>query len=232
MDRFVGGGTMKSTSRFGRRGIVRRVIVPLAVGLATGVLGVSVAGAHAVPKVTISGFRRANELLFGGAASGKTPVTVHVYAGVCARGPEVASAQADVVKHRWQAGFGGDQLQGSIWTAVATEPSPRGRGEGSSTPVTVNPYELPEVTIDAPQLSSNNTNPAFSGAVDGECEVVVHVFLGTVEVASANATASGGRWASGALSTPLPSGKHVFTAYAQCGDAKSLAVAFEVNTEP
>jgi hypothetical protein len=60
----------------------------------------------------------------------------------------------------------------------------------------------------------------------------VHVFQGAVEVAKANATASGGKWATGALSSPLPSGKHVFTAYAQCGEAKSVTVSFEVNTEP
>ena len=46
--------------------------------------------------------------------------------------------------------------------------------------------------------------------------MVVHVFEGATEVASATTTASGGKWSTSgaALGKELPSGKHTFTAKA------------------
>ena len=96
--------------------------------------------------------------------------------------------------------------------------------------------EPPIVTIVGPPSPSNDTTPAFSGNASESTEVVVHVFEGATEVASARTTASGGKWST-SLSTALSSGKHTFTAYAieKSGlgnaDGKSETVRFEVDTD-
>ena len=81
-------------------------------------------------------------------------------------------------------------------------------------------------------------NPSFSGEASENTEVVVHVFLGTEEVASAKTTAASGKWSTSGLSKALPSGKNTFKAFANeksgLGNAegKSNEVSFEVNTLP
>ncbi len=68
--------------------------------------------------------------------------------------------------------------------------------------------------------------------------MIVHVFEGATEVASASSTAAGAKWSTSTLSKALASGKHTFTAYATeksaagNADGKSATVTFEVNTEP
>ncbi len=126
-----------------------------------------------------------------------------------------------------------------IFTAYATEKSGLGNGEGHSAPVTFEvDTEPPSVSIVDPPSPSKNTTPGFSGAASESTEVVVHVFEGATEVASASTTASGGKWSTSTLSKTLSTGKHSFTAYATeksaagNADGKSETVGFEVNTEP
>ena len=75
----------------------------------------------------------------------------------------------------------------------------RRRRAGSATPTAKSgtgrfevDTEPPVVTIDGPPSPSNNTKPSFSGTASENTEVVVHVFEGAEEVASAKTTASGG----------------------------------------
>jgi hypothetical protein len=51
------------------------------------------------------------------------------------------------------------------------------------------------------------------------------------ELVRASVTAADTNW-SATLSSPLPSGKHVFIAFAQCGEERSASVVFDVDTEP
>ncbi len=127
------------------------------------------------------------------------------------------------------------------FTAVAIEKSGLGNGEGESAPKTfeVN-TEPPVVTLAQPTKLSNDIEPPFSGGASENTQVVVHVFEGSTEVASATTTASGGSWATTAteLSKTLPKGKRTFTAYAKeksglgNEEGESATVTFEVNTEP
>ena len=173
---------------------------------------------------------------FSGAASESTEVTVHVFEGAT----EVASVSTTAAGGKWSTSTLSKALaEGKhTFTAYATEKSAAGNADGKSATVTfeVN-TEPPTVSIVAPPSPSNDTTPAFSGTANENTEVVVHVFEGATEVASASTTASGGKWSTSTLSKPLASGKHSFTAHATeksglgNADGKSETVSFEVNTE-
>src|SRR5205085_6529296 len=73
----------------------------------------------------------------------------------------------------------------------------------------------PEVEITkGPESRSNNVKPTFEGTASENTEVVVHVKLGTTEVASGQTTAAAGKWSIPTLSKALPPGNNKFTAYA------------------
>ena len=97
--------------------------------------------------------------------------------------------------------------------------------------------EKPVVTLAQPLTPSNKAEPSFSGTASEATEVVVHVFEGTTEVATAKATASGGKWSTAALTKALTSSRGTFTAVAKeksgLGNAEgeSAKVTFEINTE-
>jgi large repetitive protein len=174
---------------------------------------------------------------FSGSASEATEVTVHVFEG----SSEVASATTTASGGAWSTSTLSKALRSGKhgFTAFATEKSGLGNGEGKSATVSFEvDTEPPVVTLGQPVSPSNVTTPSFSGSASEATEVTVHVFEGTSEVASGSATASGGGWSIKALSKPLLSGKHTFTAFATeksgLGNAegKSATVSFEVNTEP
>ena len=81
------------------------------------------------------------------------------------------------------------------YTAIAEQPSPIGNPPGMSKALTffVN-TEPPKVAIVQPETPSNNTTPTLTGMTNAETSVVVHVFEGSSEVASATATPSSGTW--------------------------------------
>ena len=173
---------------------------------------------------------------FSGTASESTEVEVHVFEGAT----EKANAKTTAVGGKWSTSSLSTALPSGkhTFTARATEVSGLGNGEGESATVSfeVN-TESPTVTLVGPPTPSKNTTPAFSGTASEETEVVVHVFEGLTEVASASTTASGGKWSTGTLSPALPEGKHTFTAHATeksglgNGEGESATVSFEVNTE-
>ncbi len=172
---------------------------------------------------------------FSGTASESTEVEVHVFQGAT----EVAKAKTTAAGGTWSTSTLNKALPAGkhTFTAFATEKSAIGNPEGQSNTVSfeVN-TEPPTVTINPPPLRSNNTSPTFSGTASENTEVIVHVFEGATEVATAKTTASGGSWSTSSLSKPLPAGKHGFTAFAieKSGlgnaDGESSTVNFEVDT--
>ena len=94
------------------------------------------------------------------------------------------------------------------YTAVASQTSPIGNGEGKSTavPFIVN-TEPPKVELKEESVAkrSNNRKPVFSGTSNTpEPEVVVHIFEGATEVAKTTAKVIEGSWKTAALSPELP----------------------------
>jgi hypothetical protein len=172
---------------------------------------------------------------FSGTASEETEVVVRVFEG----GTEKAKATTTASGGKWSTSTLSPALPAGkhTFTAQATEKSGLGNSEGESNVVTfeVN-TELPKVTLVGPPTPSNNTTPSFSGTASEETEVVVHVFEGLTEVASASTIASGGKWSTSTLTPALPPGKHTFTAQATeksgLGNAEgeSNTVTFQVNT--
>ncbi|HTZ62491.1 MAG TPA: hypothetical protein VMB51_00130 [Solirubrobacteraceae bacterium] len=109
---------------------MRRAVLTLGVGL--GVLGLAGTAAarkpHEPPVVTIEA---SGECAYYGLASGKLPVTIHLYQGTTAAGIEVAQQTVRVRKHKWSSTL--MQPQGGPYTAVATEPGRHaGTPEGQS----------------------------------------------------------------------------------------------------
>ena len=173
---------------------------------------------------------------FSGTASENTEVLVTVKLGSEA----VATATATASGGKWTAGALSKALPTgkNSFTAVAKEKSGIGNAEGESTPLVsfeVN-TEAPVVTLNQPTTPSNNTKPTFSGTASENTEVIVTVKLGSEAIATASATASGGKWTAATLSKALPTGKNTFTAVAKeksaLGNAEgeSATVSFEVNT--
>jgi len=174
---------------------------------------------------------------FSGTAGEETAVEVHVYEGLV----EVAHASTTAAGGKWSTSALSKALapgDGS-YTADATETSGLGNAEGESETVAFVVDTLaPSVTITQPSSPSKNTTPGFSGTASEETEVTVHVFSGPTEVASASATAAGGKWSTSTLNKALELGDHTFTAYATevsglgNGEGTSKTVSFEVDTEP
>ena len=172
---------------------------------------------------------------FSGEASENTEVVVHVFEG----STEVATAKTTASGGKWSTSLSKPLQSGKrTFTAHATEVSGLGNvaGESGTVSFEVN-TEPPVVSLGQPATPSKNQTPSFSGEASENTEVVVHVFEGATEVASASTTASGGKWST-SLSKPLQSGKHGFTAHATevsglgNGEGTSSTVSFEVNTEP
>ncbi len=151
---------------------------------------------------------------FKGTASASTEVVVHVYEGSGTGGTQVAEATAKVEgSGEWVSGKvtlpGGERT----YTAIAEQPSPIGNPPGMSKALTffVN-TEPPKVAIVQPETPSNNTTPTLTGMTNAETSVVVHVFEGSSEVASATATPSSGTWS--AKVTLPATGERTYTAFA------------------
>ena len=226
----------------------RRSAWAILIGLILLVSGVLAAGASAAPLLSMqqptSGSTTNSTPTFAGTTSDTVDgVQVLLYEGSSAAGKPaetLETPQASTGNWSVQA-TGALALSSSTYTAVAeqTESLLLGLGETSSTaPVTFQvDTDPPEVTLNQPAKLSNDTTPSFSGGASEAGEVVVHIFLGSEEVATATASASGGSWSSGGASPALPAGKHSFTAYAtevsSLGNSEGRStpeVSFEVNT--
>jgi hypothetical protein len=191
------------------------------------------------PKVTIErppSPSSNTEPSFEGTASENTEVVVHVFEGSTER----ADAKTTASGGKWSTSTLSKALPSGkhTFTAHATEVSGLDNATGESNTVTFEVDTLSPVValVNGPPSISSNTTPSFSGTASEETEVVVHVFEGSKEVATATTSASGGNWSAGPVSPALPTGKHSFTAYATevsgLGNAegKSNTVTFEVNT--
>src|SRR5205085_989867 len=127
------------------------------------------------------------------------------------------------------------------FTAYATEDSAINNEDGESNTVEFEVDTLPpNVAITkGPEPRSSNTKPTFEGTASENTEVVVHIKLGTTEVATGSTTAAAGKWSMSALSKLLPAGGSEFrgdgSEKSGIGnpDGKSEPpVSFEVDTEP
>jgi hypothetical protein len=178
---------------------------------------------------------------FSGTASDSTQVVVQIFDS---SSREVSRATATPHGGSWTSGPASPALSGvrSQYTAVATEASSLGNAPGSSATVSFEIDTLaPTVTLASPPLRSNDTTPVFSGTATDTPPVTVTVYEGFKatgsSIASVKATpAPSGSWTAAKLS-PLPAGRHTFTAVARQSssignpEGASNAVTFVVDTD-
>ncbi|HWX74588.1 MAG TPA: Ig-like domain-containing protein, partial [Solirubrobacteraceae bacterium] len=180
---------------------------------------------------------------FSGTASDTTAVSVNVYSGGRAEGIPLVTLEANPVGGRWSSAGVSPPLLSGTYTVIATQPSSLGNPSGTSEAATfVVEAGAPSVTLDAPPARSNDTLPSFSGTASEATPVTVEVFEGPraqgALAAIARTTATPGSWSTEPLETPLPEGRHTFTAVAlQASEhgkppGESGPVSFIVDTEP
>ena len=178
---------------------------------------------------------------FTGSASDTTPVTVHVYAGTTATGPEASTATAEGTGGSWHSNMTSALLSGQ-YTAVATQPSSLGNPAGVSETVDFTVDTAPPiVTLNQPPSPSNDTTPSFTGLASDTTPITVAIYEGPkavgTAVSHANATAIEGEggWTSSEASPALENGEYtaVATQASSLGNAqgKSSPVAFTVDTK-
>jgi hypothetical protein len=180
---------------------------------------------------------------FSGTASDTTVVTVEVFRGARPQGSLAAAVRVSMSGGNWTSANVSPPLANGEYTAVATQSSSLGNGNGVSNPVT---FEVdtasPLVTLKTPASPSNQTAPSFSGTASEATPVTVEIFEGSRPegdlVATVVARNTPGSWTSGPVTPALPRGRHAFTALAIQTSAiknpagKSAPVTFVVNTEP
>jgi hypothetical protein len=151
---------------------------------------------------------------FSGTATDSTPVTVTVHQGTKVTGTVVGKTTATPSAGRWLSGTVTLPNGKSTYTAVATQPSSLGNPGGTSSPVSFTvDTAAPSVTMTAPSARTNTATPAFSGTTDEATAVVVHIYDSSdLQVATATAPATVGRWTSGGATPALPDGH--YTAFA------------------
>ncbi len=144
---------------------------------------------------------------FRGTATDTTAVTVEVFSGPSATGSPIADVgQTARTGSEWSAAS--PALADGTYTAVAVEPSSLFNEAGRSAPVTfVVDTSPPTVTLKAFTSPSNSRSPSFSGTASDTEPVVVHVLAAGVQIASAQATPSGGEWKAGPVTPELPAGE-------------------------
>src|SRR5205085_2045909 len=152
---------------------------------------------------------------FEGTASENTEVVVHVKLGTT----EVASGPTTAAAGKWSISTLNKRLPAANnkLTAYATEKSGIGNLDGKSEPPGSIEVDTPPTTLfrtKGPEPRSNNVKPTFEGTASENTEVVVHIKLGTTEVANGSTTAAAGKWSISTLNKALPPGNNKFTAYA------------------
>ena len=174
---------------------------------------------------------------FTGTANEASVLTVHVLLGAT----EVATYATNVSAGKWSLGPVVPALEAGRheYKVFATETSAIGNAPGRSEERSmVVDTTSPVVSIAPVPTPSNNRAPSFSGEASDTTTVVLHVLQAGKEVASAEATPSGGKWKTGPVAPQLASGENAYTAYAtqasSLGNAagQSAEVAFVVNTNP
>jgi large repetitive protein len=171
---------------------------------------------------------------FSGSASDTTKVVVQVFR----EGTQVATAETAPSGGHWTLVSPSLPAGTSKFTAIATQQSFVGNPEGHSNEVAFEVNTLaPIVGLEAIKTPSNNRVPSFGGTATDTGKVVVHVLKAGSEVASAEATPSGGKWKSGPVAPELAAGESGYTAYATQASSlgneagKSASIEFTVNTK-
>ena len=169
------------------------------------------------------------------------PVTVHLYSGKEAKGTEIAKYTVTATAPGEWGVVASPALEDGVYTALATEPSALGNGEGESETRTFEiDTEPPEVTLNSVPTPSNTTKPSFSGTASESLPVTVKIYSGPkVEgspVASAEGPVSGGKWGAISSTTTLTSGTYTAVAVEQSSlenaAGESTPVTFVINTLP
>ncbi|HXN39066.1 MAG TPA: Ig-like domain-containing protein [Solirubrobacteraceae bacterium] len=177
---------------------------------------------------------------FEGTTTEAGEVTVHIHKGG-ASGNEVTHVTFPVASGPWSSPAVSSLAEGE-YTAVASEPSLLGNGEGTSKAVTFEVVTAPpSVSLQKPVSPSKNTKPSFTGATSEGGEVKVEIYVGPTVSGSPVSTAVAhpsvaGPWSSGAAGTALTSGEYTAVAVQKSalgnGPGSSEPVTFVVNTEP
>jgi hypothetical protein len=153
--------------------------------------------------------------VFTGTASGKLPVTIHIYLGATATGSAVSTATATVIGAggAWSSSAAKPALAvgTTTYTAVATQESPLGNLAGSSAPFTFTVDTTPpKLTLAQPAPLSNDTSPSFAGTATDTTPVSIKIYAGVKAegsvLATATAAGTGAAWAS-TNATPALGGK-------------------------
>ncbi len=179
---------------------------------------------------------------FSGTASETHGVVVKVYKGTEAKGtPFATTEEATVTSEKWGPASSTTPLVEGEYTAVASEPSSLGNGEGKSSAIKfVVITKPPTVTLTEVESPSNDTTPSFSGTTTDTTTVTVKVYKGTkaegTVLETLEATPKSGSFSTAALKKAL--GDSVYTAVAtepsSLGNpaGTSNAVTFAVDTAP
>ena len=178
---------------------------------------------------------------FSGTASETEPVTVKVYRGTKTTGTPEATAEATVKSGNWGPVSSAPALGEGEYTAIASEPSSLGNGEGKSSTVSFRvETKSPTVTLETPPTPSKSRSPSFTGTASAETPVVVEIYAGAkaegTPVSKATASGTGGAFTTGAASPELATGNHTYTAVATQESPAGLEgtsneVTFVVDTE-
>ena len=182
---------------------------------------------------------KVNKPTFRGSVTEAGQVTVHVHEGATASGKEVTSFKVTMAAAGEWSVVASPALADGKYTAVATEPSALGNGEGESESrgfeVFTKPPAVVFTTVPAPR--SKQGKPSFEGTTTaGEAEpVAVHIYEGSgtsgKEATQLKATPSGTKWSVSA-STSLADGTYTAqaTQVSTLGnnEGKSETVEFEV----
>jgi len=144
-------------------------------------------------------------------------VTVKVFSGPAPSGKVVAMATAPQTGGTWTSNRLSPALGDGTYTAVATQPSAIGNGQGESAPVTFTVDTTPPVvTLNGPLTPSANRAPSFSGSATDRTPVTVEIYpraaAGGPPVAFATADVAAGEWVSGRAAPALAWGEYVAVA--------------------
>ena len=154
---------------------------------------------------------------FQGTTSDTTPVEVQIYAGTATTGAPVTTAIGTPTGGSWASPALPKALADGEYTALATQQSSIGNGQGTSEPVTFTiDTKPPTVTLTGPPSLSSNRKPGFSGAAsDSEEPVIVRIYKGasaTGEPLTVQGEVSEGEWNSAPLAEPLEFGQYTAVA--------------------
>ncbi len=141
-----------------------------------------------------------NTPTFSGTASETTQVTVEIHAGTSLAGQLVTTATATGTGAGWTSGPLATALPDGTFTAVATQPSAIGNGEGSSDPPVTFTVDTAPPTVSLDQLPSPSpgARPIFSGTASDDTPVTVKIYSGAraegTPIRSTSGEAEGGEW--------------------------------------